>query len=89
MPALPELQRSAPTLALWHRFDPKIKADLFSALFTSAGAVLVDPIPIPRSMLDPLLNRHPILGIVVTNDNHWRAPVPRQRTCSPHLRASL
>lgn len=70
----PELQQVAPDLALWHAFDPKVKAELFStAVHTPKGLLLIDPIPLADSALPDLLAMARIAGIAVTNANHWRA----------------
>jgi hypothetical protein len=61
-------------LALWHAFDPKAKAELFStACRTPRGTLLIDPISLADHALKPLLEEGPLLGIAVTNSNHWRA----------------
>ncbi len=87
MAALPEIQQVSPTLALWHAFEPKVKADLFStAISTRSGTFLIDPIPISRSTLDCFLRAHPPpAGIVVTNANHWRTA----STLAEHLAVTL
>ncbi|MEP6821484.1 MAG: hypothetical protein ABI946_03960 [Chthoniobacterales bacterium] len=62
--------RLSPTLAIWHRYDPKVKADLFStALKTEDGVYLIDPI----ADLPDALRGEKVVGIIVTNDNHARA----------------
>ncbi len=62
--------RLSPTLSIWHRYDPKVKADLFStALETADGVYLIDPI----ADLPDALNGEAVIGIIVTNDNHARA----------------
>ena len=72
-PAL-DFDRIAPYLALWHGYDPSVKAELFSTwLLTSDGVYLVDPIPLRSEAVDDLLDSNPIAGIIVTNSNHQRA----------------
>lgn len=62
--------RLSPTLSIWHRYDSKVKADLFStALITAKGLFLIDPI---IDLPDALENER-VVGIIVTNDNHARA----------------
>jgi glyoxylase-like metal-dependent hydrolase (beta-lactamase superfamily II) len=72
--AHPELQVLSPTLAVWHAFDRSVKADLFSTAVSSpSGVYLIDPIPLPSDFLRELQAQSPVVGIVVTNQNHWRA----------------
>ena len=74
MIAANELQMIGPELALWHAFDPIAKAELFStAVRCPRGLLLVDPIPLAHSAEDELLALGPVVGIVVSNANHWRA----------------
>jgi hypothetical protein len=74
MTAAEELQPIAPGIAVWHAFDPSVKADLFStAVACHAGTLLIDPIPAAASAQEELFAMGPIGGIVVTNANHWRA----------------
>ena len=64
----------SPSLAVWHCYDPSVKADLFATkISTTAGAFLIDPIPLPTARLSTLLTRERIAGIVITNGNHARA----------------
>lgn len=73
MSVLPELEPVTPHAALWHAYDRSVKADLFStALSTSEGAFLFDPIPLDPANLEQLHATNPIRGIFVTNQNHWR-----------------
>jgi glyoxylase-like metal-dependent hydrolase (beta-lactamase superfamily II) len=66
----------APGLALWHLFDPAVKADLFAtAVMGRTGTFLIDPIPATPLAREELLGRGPVRGIIVTNANHWRASV--------------
>jgi glyoxylase-like metal-dependent hydrolase (beta-lactamase superfamily II) len=51
-----------------------VKADLFSTAVSSPSATyLIDPISLPSDSLTELQRQFPIAGIVVTNQNHWRA----------------
>jgi glyoxylase-like metal-dependent hydrolase (beta-lactamase superfamily II) len=71
-----DFDRIAPYLALWHGYDPSVKAELCSTcLLTSDGAYLVDPIPLQREAFDKLFRSSSIAGIVVTNSNHCRASI--------------
>jgi hypothetical protein len=69
-----ELHILSDHFAIWHAFDRSVKADLFStAVVTTEGTVLVDPIPINSSDLSELQARKPITAILITSRNHWRA----------------
>ena len=64
----------AHSLRIWQAYDPTSKADLFSsAILTANGIFLVDPIPLEDVALADLLSEGSIVGIIVTNVNHWRA----------------
>jgi glyoxylase-like metal-dependent hydrolase (beta-lactamase superfamily II) len=81
-----EFQILSDQFALWYAFDPSVKADLFStAIFTSEGTVLVDPIAINSDDLSQLQARAPITAIIITSQNHWRAA----RQLSQHLLAPI
>ena len=70
----PELHQVAPSLFLWHLYDPKVKAELFStALVTRDGLYLVDPVPLDQEPMDELIIDRHVRGIIVTNGNHRRA----------------
>ena len=61
-------------LAIWHTYDPAVKADLYSTcLATVAGIYLIDPVPLQKQALDGLIGSSRVAGIVVTNSNHRRA----------------
>lgn len=65
-----DLAQLSPTLSIWHRYAPAVRADLFSScLETADGAFLVDPIQPPPDFL----GAKRVAGIVVTNNNHARA----------------
>ena len=75
MPAVAaELEIVSPHAALWRAYDASIKTELFSTAINSADATwIVDPIPLAPPALAELKNRPPVQGVVVTNQNHWRA----------------
>src|SRR5882724_6729326 len=51
-----DFDRIAPCLALWHGYDPAVKAELYSTcLLTSDGACLIDPIPLESKALRELV----------------------------------
>jgi glyoxylase-like metal-dependent hydrolase (beta-lactamase superfamily II) len=63
-------------LAIWHTYDPTVKAELYSTcLAAMAGIYLIDPIPLQKQALDGLIGSSRVAGIVVTNSNHRRAAV--------------
>lgn len=70
----PEFHPLAPDLFLWQAYDPKVKAELFSsALLTQTGLLVVDPIPLAHAVWTQLQQAGPLAGLIVTNNNHWRA----------------
>lgn len=74
MPAAQEFDQVAPGIFIWQAYDRAVKADLFStALETAAGLFLVDPIPLGPDYLALPFCRSKAAGIIVTNENHWRA----------------
>jgi glyoxylase-like metal-dependent hydrolase (beta-lactamase superfamily II) len=69
-----DFDRIASNIAIWHGYDPAVKAELYStSLTTPEGAYLVDPIPLKSEALDELVNSSRVTGIIVTNSNHYRA----------------
>ena len=71
-----DIDRIISHLALWHGYDPTVKAELYSTcLLASDGEYLVDPIPLQREALDGLVGSGCVAGIIVTNSNHHRASV--------------
>jgi hypothetical protein len=69
-----DFDRIAPYLALWHSYDPAVKAELYSAcLLTFGGAYLIDPIPLESEALRELVGSARVAGIIVTSSNHDRA----------------
>jgi hypothetical protein len=69
-----DFDRIAPYLALWHTYDPAVKAELYSTcLLSSDGACLIDPIPLESEALDELVGSARVARIIVTSSNHDRA----------------
>jgi hypothetical protein len=69
-----EIEPVLPGICLWRFYDPSVKAELFStALETTAGTYLIDPIPLALEAVASLTARSKIAGIIVTNENHDRA----------------
>lgn len=78
-----ELHHLHPGLSIWSAYDTKIKTELFStALLTSAGVYLVDPIPLANRVLAELATLGAVCGIIVTNSNHERAALDYAATFS-------
>jgi glyoxylase-like metal-dependent hydrolase (beta-lactamase superfamily II) len=74
-PAL-DFDRIASNIAIWHGYDPGVKAELYStSLTTSEGMYLIDPILLEKAALDELIGSGGVAGIIVTNGNHHRAAV--------------
>jgi hypothetical protein len=69
-----EIHQVGPGLFLWHAYDPRVKAELFStAVISDAGTLVLDPIPLAKPALAELLQTAPLCGVIITNANHWRA----------------
>ena len=68
-----EFVRVLPCFALWHAYDPKLKAELFStALVTGNELTIVDPIALPRAHQMELESLGRVARILITNANHAR-----------------
>lgn len=77
------LDEVAPGIFVWQTYDNRVKADLFStALETSAGTYLVDPIPLDEKTLLNFGAKRKMAGICVTNVNHARAAAEFARAFS-------
>ena len=69
-----DLIQVSESLHFWQSYDASVKADLFStAVQTSDGLLIVDPIPLQPKLLHQLIGTHAIAGVFVTNVNHCRA----------------
>jgi glyoxylase-like metal-dependent hydrolase (beta-lactamase superfamily II) len=74
MPVARDLNRLLPGLFVWQEYDSSVKAELFSsAIVTSDGLYIVDPIPLGAERLADLMDVAPVSGVIVTNSNHLRA----------------
>lgn len=81
-----ELIQVSGSLRYWQAYDANAKADLFStALATSEGLLVVDPIPLEPEPLQQLLSAGPVAGVFVTNVNHCRAAPEFARKCDAPL----
>jgi hypothetical protein len=71
-----DFDRITSGIAIWHGYDPAVKAELYStSLVTSDGSYFIDPIPLESEMLEELVDPRGIAAVVVTNSNHHRASV--------------
>jgi glyoxylase-like metal-dependent hydrolase (beta-lactamase superfamily II) len=62
-------------LAVWHAYDPAVRAELYSTCLATIGSVyLIDPIPLQKRARDRL-TASGVAGIIVTNSNHRRGAV--------------
>jgi hypothetical protein len=69
-----DFDRITSDIAIWHGYDPAVKAELYStSLVSSDGSYLVDPILLQHGALDEMIGSAPVAGIIVTNSNHHRA----------------
>lgn len=69
-----EIDEVHPGLVVWQRYDPTVKAELFStAVASAAGMYLVDPIGPVGEVLGQLPHGTRAAGVIVTNVNHARA----------------
>jgi glyoxylase-like metal-dependent hydrolase (beta-lactamase superfamily II) len=72
----PDFDRIASDIAIWHAYDPGVKAELYSTcLLTSAGACLIDPIPLQSETLEEVVRPGHVAGVIVTSSNHHRRSV--------------
>jgi hypothetical protein len=73
MPVAEEIEPIVRGVWIWRVYDPTVKAELFStALATTDGNYLIDPIPLASEALAELTKLGRIAGIVITNENHHR-----------------
>ena len=71
---VPDFDRIASNIAIWHGYDSAVKAELYSTcLGTSGGTYFIDPIPLVSEALDELIGSDSVAGIIITNSNHHRA----------------
>ena len=75
-----EFDRLSSALAVWHRYDPTVKAELFStSIQTASGVYLIDPISLPAEDLSTAIAGRDLAGIVITNRNHARSALDFSR----------
>src|SRR5947208_15244650 len=81
-----DFDRIAPNVAIWHGYDPSVKADLCSTcLLVSDAAYLVDPIALRSEAFDELIGSAHVAGIIGTNFNHQLASVQFAAQFSPPI----
>ncbi|MDQ6654436.1 MAG: hypothetical protein M3Y80_01295 [Verrucomicrobiota bacterium] len=70
----PEFDQVTPRVAIWHRYDAQVKAEVSATLLqTEQGAYLVDPFaPMPADV-SAMSAAAKIAGVILTNGNHARA----------------
>jgi hypothetical protein len=74
MPLAYEIEPISAGIALWHSYDPSVKADLFSTVLeTASGTYLIDPIPLAPEAIASLAGQVKVAGLIITNENHERA----------------
>jgi hypothetical protein len=74
---VPDFDAITSDLAIWHAYNPDVRAELYSTrLITAGGAYLIDPVPLQKQALEKLTDSVPVAGIVVTNSNHHRTAAP-------------
>ena len=91
-----EFVRISPSYALWHTYDRKLKAELFStALAAGNDLTVIDPIALPAAPQRELESLGLVVRIVITNANHARDAVTFAQSYSapifapPELRVEL
>jgi glyoxylase-like metal-dependent hydrolase (beta-lactamase superfamily II) len=68
-----EFQALNDAVYYWSVYDPAMKCDVGStALRTSGGLVVIDPIPLAETAWNDLLARAPLRAVLLTNGNHAR-----------------
>ncbi|PYL91541.1 MAG: hypothetical protein DMF14_06645 [Verrucomicrobia bacterium] len=68
-----EFARISPSYALWHTYDRKLKAELFStALVAGNELTVIDPIALLPAHRIELESLGRVARIVITNANHAR-----------------
>jgi glyoxylase-like metal-dependent hydrolase (beta-lactamase superfamily II) len=91
-----EFARISPSHAIWHAYNPKIKAELFStALVAESELTVTDPIALPPAHQKALESLGRVVRILITNANHARDAATFAHTYSapvfapPQLSAEL
>ena len=71
-----EFVRISPNYALWHTYDRKLKAELFSTAFVAGNEItIIDPIALRAAPQRELESLGLVVRIVITNANHARDAV--------------
>ena len=83
MPCADQYHLASPGLFFWQAYDPLSRVDLTTtALATTHGFILIDPIPLTPPLLAELFHAQPPIAIVLTNGNHSRAAAEYRRQFS-------
>src|SRR5438094_7877300 len=68
-----EFARISPSYALWHTYDRKLKAELFStALVAGSELTIIDPTALPPAHRIELQSLGRVARTAITNANHPR-----------------
>jgi glyoxylase-like metal-dependent hydrolase (beta-lactamase superfamily II) len=85
-----EFTRILPNYALWHSYDRKLNAELFStALLAGNELTVIDPIALPPAHQRELDSAGLVVRIVITNANHAREAVTFAQSYSAPIFAPL
>ncbi|PYL61141.1 MAG: hypothetical protein DMF24_08220 [Verrucomicrobia bacterium] len=67
MRPVPDFDRIASNISIWHGYDSAVKAELYSTcLETADGTYFIDPIPLESEALYELIGSNSVAGIIVT-----------------------
>lgn len=76
-----EIFQINPSLYFWQIYEPAVKCDLSSVAYrSSAGLVLIDPVPLTSQALKELTSYGQPVAVILTNANHERAAQFYHRT---------
>jgi len=88
MTAVPEFDRLADRVVTWQGYNPEVRCDCGStAVLTSGGWIVFDPIPLAESAWNELLLQGPLQSIVLTSGNHQRESLTLQKATGARIHA--
>jgi glyoxylase-like metal-dependent hydrolase (beta-lactamase superfamily II) len=68
-----EFQMLNDAVCVWSVYEPSVKCEIgCTALRTSSGWVVIDPVPLADAAWEELLAEAPLRAILITNGNHVR-----------------
>jgi glyoxylase-like metal-dependent hydrolase (beta-lactamase superfamily II) len=68
-----EFHKLNDTTCVWSVYEPSVKCEIgCTALKSSSGWVVIDPVPLSQAAWDELLAEAPLRAILLTNGNHVR-----------------